>query len=431
MVPLFEAPDEPVQFDYVQKIAENNKIFFNKNDRKDIFQSEEICSAARYSGLMKFSPSFLNKYNFTLSETGEHEDEINRLPPYLRKTNSDIPAISIQYPPLYYMFATIPYNMFYNSNLIVRVFAVRMLSLLLGLLTIFMVYEISGLIFPGQKYLPAAIALLVSFNPMFTFISSSVNSDNLLTLFFTIFLYYYAKIFLNKYKTRDIIFLVVIVLLGNFTKQHFALSLVVLFVLFCFAGKYPLKTRIIAGLSCSALLFLAALNLKSNFPAPVFAEKIGSVFRYIYGSFIPFFFGNALSLSFFGNFGWLNVPIPIWCSRVLLIFTIIFILLYFYDLVRSYYKKRSFLTFRKHILLLVPIVIYILGLIYVDCNVKFGLQGRYFFPVISFIYICLISGLLSVIAGKYHLYILTALCLMAVLFNTFCMLIVILPRYYL
>lgn len=431
MVPLFEAPDEPVQFDYVLKIAENKKIFFDRNDKKDSFQSEEICTAARYSGLLKFSPSYRNKYNFTPDQTGENEKNIDSLPFSLRKENSDIPAISIQYPPFYYLLATVPYGIFYNSSIITRVFAVRLFSLLLALLTIFAVYKTAELVFAKQKYLPAIIALLVSFNPMFTFISSSVNSDNLLTLFFTVFLYFYAKIFLNKHKPRDIVFLVLIVVLGNITKQHFALSLVMLFGLFCFTDKYSLKTRIIAGAACLALLFLAMFNLKSNFPVPVFAEKTVSVFRYVYESFLPFFFGNALSASFYGNFGWLNVPVPIWVSRFLLIFTLVCIGLYFYDLARAVLKRKSFLNFRTHLLLLIPVLIYTAGLIYVDCNIKFGLQGRYFFPVISFIYICLISGLLSVTAKKHHMNILAGLSLAAVLFNAYCLLLIILPRYYL
>ncbi|OGF47127.1 MAG: hypothetical protein A2452_00410 [Candidatus Firestonebacteria bacterium RIFOXYC2_FULL_39_67] len=430
LIPLFDTPDEPVHFDYVQKIAETNKIFFNKYDKKDIYQSEEVDLAAKYSGLMRIYHSRLNKINFTGNETGENENRINTLPVCLRRTNTNISAISIQYPPLYYMYSSIPYNIFYNSSIITRVFAVRIFSLLLGLLTIFMVYKIAGLIFNKQKYIPAFISLLVSFNPMYTFISVSVNSDNLLTLLFTLFLYYYLKIFLTKYKIRDVIFLLFVLLLGIFTKQQFALSLIILFIPFCFAKEYPLKTKIIGGVVCFSFLFLAVLNLKNNFPVPVFIEKIGKVYEYFHEDFIPFFFVD-MPYSFFGDFGWLNLPIPPLASRVLLVLSVTCILFYIFDIYKAVFKKRPFLPLKIHILLLIPLVIYTMSLVYIDCNIKFGLQGRYFFPIIAFIYICMTSGLLSVVSKKDHVKYLAVISVTAVLFNIYCLMIIILPRYYL
>ena len=430
LIPLFDTPDEPVHFDYIQKIAENNKIFFNKKDKNDIYQSEEVDLTVKYSGLIKGYHSGLDKIDFAAGEIGKNEGRINALPPPLRKTNTDISAISTQYPPLYYLLGSLPYKMFYTDSIITRVFAVRIFTLLLGLLTIFMVYKIAGLIFGGQKYIPAFIALLVSFNPMYTFISVSVNSDNLLTLLFTVFLYCYLKIFLTKYKPADVIALTVVLLLGFFTKQQFALSLIILFIPLCFAKEYSLKTKMIGGAAGLFFLILAVLNLRDNFPVPVFIESLKNVYVYFSGNFFPFFFAD-LPVSFYGDFGWLNLLIPPWSSRVLLILTVTCLFFYILDVYNSIVKRKSFLPLKTHLFLVLPLIIYIAGLGYIDCNVKFGLQGRYFFPVISFLYIILISGLLSAVEEKKHLKYLSVSAVAAVLFNIYCLAGIILPRYYL
>ncbi|OGF49456.1 MAG: hypothetical protein A2231_12245 [Candidatus Firestonebacteria bacterium RIFOXYA2_FULL_40_8] len=127
----------------------------------------------------------------------------------------------------------------------------------------------------------------------------------------------------------------------------------------------------------------------------------------------------------------MTLPIPPWSSRVLLILTVTCLFFYILDVYNSIVKRKSFLPLKTHLFLVLPLIIYIAGLGYIDCNVKFGLQGRYFFPVISFLYIILISGLLSAVEEKKHLKYLSVSAVAAVLFNIYCLAGIILPRYYL
>jgi 4-amino-4-deoxy-L-arabinose transferase-like glycosyltransferase len=56
---------------------------------------------------------------------------------------------------------------------------VRLLSVLLGAITVAMTYGLTTELFPNNAYLALTAAVLTAFNPMFLFISGSVNNDNL------------------------------------------------------------------------------------------------------------------------------------------------------------------------------------------------------------------------------------------------------------
>jgi len=56
---------------------------------------------------------------------------------------------------------------------------IRLLSVLLGAATVYLTYRIALAVFPGNAALALGAASLTAFNPMFLFISASVNNDNL------------------------------------------------------------------------------------------------------------------------------------------------------------------------------------------------------------------------------------------------------------
>ncbi|MCS6963440.1 MAG: glycosyltransferase family 39 protein [Thermoflexus sp.] len=58
----------------------------------------------------------------------------------------------------------------------------RLFSALLGACTVFLIYHMARLVFPGSPAIPLLAAGIAAFNPQFLFISSAVNNDNLLIL---------------------------------------------------------------------------------------------------------------------------------------------------------------------------------------------------------------------------------------------------------
>ncbi|HET7376851.1 MAG TPA: glycosyltransferase family 39 protein, partial [Anaerolineae bacterium] len=59
---------------------------------------------------------------------------------------------------------------------------IRLLSIVLGALTVLIGYRIAQRIFPDQPSIALGTTALIAFNPMFLFISASVNNDNLTIL---------------------------------------------------------------------------------------------------------------------------------------------------------------------------------------------------------------------------------------------------------
>jgi len=64
---------------------------------------------------------------------------------------------------------------------VLAVHLIRLLSVLLGAITVLFTYRLALAIFPGQVALAAGAAAICAFIPQFLFISGSVNNDNLVT----------------------------------------------------------------------------------------------------------------------------------------------------------------------------------------------------------------------------------------------------------
>ncbi len=74
-------------------------------------------------------------------------------------------------------------------NTTLAVHLIRFLSIALGAGTIGLSYRIARRIFPDRLAIPIGTAALIAFNPMFLFISASVNNDNLTILLTSLALY--------------------------------------------------------------------------------------------------------------------------------------------------------------------------------------------------------------------------------------------------
>jgi 4-amino-4-deoxy-L-arabinose transferase-like glycosyltransferase len=66
---------------------------------------------------------------------------------------------------------------------------IRFISIALGALTVLLGYQIARRIFPDRPSIALGTAALIAFNPMFLFISASVNNDNLTILLSSLAIY--------------------------------------------------------------------------------------------------------------------------------------------------------------------------------------------------------------------------------------------------
>jgi hypothetical protein len=140
--PDWQAPDEPAHYNYVAHIASTVTL--------PVLQ--------------------MGDYNQQKLEILLSTNFLRRLPPtVLRYENYQ--------PPLYYLLVT-PIYWVSNGSL----FAMRLFSVLLGALTVLLLYLCLTLVFPGKTLIPLGAAAFSALLPMHMAISASVNNDGLAEL---------------------------------------------------------------------------------------------------------------------------------------------------------------------------------------------------------------------------------------------------------
>ncbi len=101
---------------------------------------------------------------------------------------------------------------------VLAVHLIRFLSVIMGAVSVALAYAIAYEAWPGSRWLPPLAAALVAFNPMFLFISGSVNNDNLMVLLGTWTLLLLVRVLRDGLSTQRSITLAVVVALGSLTK---------------------------------------------------------------------------------------------------------------------------------------------------------------------------------------------------------------------
>ena len=208
-----------------------------------------------------------------------------------------------------------------------------------------------------RKTLAAFAAALVAFNPMFLFISASVNNDNLATMLATLALLLLAQLITRGTTQQRFIALGIVLGLGALTKVSLLGLLIVAAVVFAYLllqpdrrpttddQKSPITARrssVIRGsLSCAALVVLIAfwwyarnwilygdffafnvwVQIAGGRPTPVTLTSLLNEFQ-------------GFRISFWGNFGGVNIIAPEWVYIALDVFTVLAVIGLFIGLVR-------------------------------------------------------------------------------------------------
>ncbi len=85
-------------------------------------------------------------------------------------------------PPLYYALGVPLLALAGDQPVAVQVVVVRMLSVIISTGTVTVAYALGRVLIPARPRFALAFAALVGFNPMFTYMSAAINSDNLVNL---------------------------------------------------------------------------------------------------------------------------------------------------------------------------------------------------------------------------------------------------------
>lgn len=409
VIPLWHGPDEQAHFAQVQYIAEFGHPVPNDNKIKDlsqeIFISEQLLGIERdVFGKNKFTHHPDYRIDYTPTTIGKYEPLINHLPKDSR--TSFVKFEATRYPPLFYYLSAVPYRLAYQSGLIDRVFVTRLLSVLMAVITVWLAYLIGRLLF-SHNLDAVNLSLLVSFPPMVSFLFSSVTSDNLMNLLFTLFLYLCIKIIATRRLTLPLfIGFVLTIIAGLFTKPHFIIIFPILLVLPLFLFKHLLaylKHRKLpfAIISCLLLVIILIRFLRpiqlilsgqgisfSEISACAFTCPVNNVtlrehfrwtLRHTIAEVIPWYWGV---------FNWLGVTLPRVVNRVVnrvMIVSATGFLIWVWKNRRIKIWKTPQLSF---VFLQISaaaffVILFLWDWLFVRSQgFSFGMQGRYYFPTL-------------------------------------------------
>ncbi|HEY1597194.1 MAG TPA: DUF2142 domain-containing protein [Thermoleophilaceae bacterium] len=173
IVPYFQAPDEPVHVAYATELAVTGHP--PRPDRGLPFDDEvgvltgnmATFDMLQYANATRppWSPAALRAYEARVAKGG------------LSRTDGGGPTSASVHGPVYYAFPALAYRILYNAPFTDRMFAMRLASALLAALTVAFIFGTLRELAPSRPWVAAAGALVAAFQPMFGFISGSVNAD--------------------------------------------------------------------------------------------------------------------------------------------------------------------------------------------------------------------------------------------------------------
>ena len=405
LVPLWHTPDEQAHFGHVAFIAEGGELKRHgkyKDMTEEIYTSLDILGTKRdLQGNNKFTfhPEYRLPYSDNLE--GPREQEIKNLK--LETRQNFAIRESAYYPHFYYQISGKIYKLFYQSNLFIRVFSVRLFWTLISLLVVYLSFRSTELIFPKNPLHSLTIAAMVGFHPMLSFVHSGVTSDTLHNLLFTAVLYFSLSI-LNSPSWLGFVGLTVSLGLGMINKQQFFIALLIVLPVILFQlirkPKNTFKYLSILPLSLLLALVLAKnrtlqllkiftkgslpyLQLKSSsnqvLPDHTLLNHLVWTIKHTIREVVPWYWGV---------FNWLGVVLPKLTNRILNRLALVALVGLVIKVIKTIKRKKLDQTTLGLIFLTWSALAYFSALTIWDWTFmknngfSFGIQGRYHFPVI-------------------------------------------------
>ncbi|MCL4338855.1 DUF2142 domain-containing protein [Patescibacteria group bacterium] len=418
IVPIWQFPDEQAHFGQVTFVAQKgrNPGYTEKyNLSKEIYVSEQLLGTVRdKSGNNRFTFHPDYKIEYTNSFQGKYEASISALV-NTGAQSAFVHRESTIYPILYYFPASLVYKIFQGYSLFVRVYAVRLWSILVFASTVYLTYRIGALFFPKDKLSTVTLAMLVAFQPMMVFANVGVNSDSLGNFLFTLFILLVSDVLLKGLSSRKLFALLVTVFLSVYTKPQFIVMIPVILVLlvwiFCWDMRKFWRHSIITPfflLATSLIVLILYIKSSISVQISVFIQKLNptSYLKFFRGYTIPHTYREVLPW-YWGIYDWLGVTYPRIVHRIINVVLAISLLGFGIYLISIFRKGKWHERNVQAVFFLIFInLIFYIGVSSYDwmswytSGFQLGVQGRYFFPLISSDMLFLLIGIKSIVPSK-------------------------------
>jgi len=263
VTPLWEGFDEHVHFAYVQTIAEGLGLPLVGRDAvtQEIYLSLKSAPLPREPNGFHLGYTHDEYWKLPADERKRLQQSLQHIPPAWRRVpnssqeGTHLDLYEAHHPPLYYFLSALPYWLTKSQNIVTRVFAVRIFSLLISSLVVFLSFYAANLVFKSRE-LSFAISGIVVFMPQLMIDVCRVGNDAAAIVLFS------ALVLLSTWPRAinyRVSFLIGCVLgLGLLTKAYFVTAVPALgmvFLLPVLKRSESLKERAV----CLAItLFVAA-----------------------------------------------------------------------------------------------------------------------------------------------------------------------------
>lgn len=459
-VPLFQAPDEQYHYATVQWYAIPKGHFQQPQDfplkkvrNEDIVTqnlSPELRSFLEKTDFDRIRWKPDNQMSFVPNSSfgnGEKDLQSANLSRFIQR----FPPWYVSYGPDYYKAMAFIENALGDKSIMERVFAIRLFSVFLGTLLVVCAYFVFRNLFL-DKTESAILAGIVSFQPAFTFVESSINIDPLLFLSFALFVLGSVRILRNMIDKWSVLFVLGGMVVGIHAKQpgYFMLAALPVLIFFYF---WLWQRQKIAPLWQKSKVLTVVIPLAVIFAVVFLALQrifgyIGTTIRLIPKyilyelQYVPTF---ERTLSYWGNFGWVDTHLArffifaIWLGLIL---SAAGIVKYFFKYFRRPAEGNEKIFFFQLLYFLFFVVgvgamIHFVNLQYANPNnvadqsQSIGLQGRYFFPAIIPKMALVAFGLAFLFSKINRRWIFLALLAGMIFLNLWSLFDLVIPRYYL
>jgi len=356
--PLWQTPDEPAHYHYIAQIPTIGLPTIETGD----------WDSAYLDALKSTKSADMNPQTFVTIQYEDHQ------------------------PPRYYLLAT-PVYAITNGN----PHAIRIFSVLIGMIIVWCAYGIGRLMFPNSPQIALGVAGFVAFHPQHLHIITSINNDVLAWALVGIFLVL-AITYLKTGNSRLPLFMGILVGIAFMTKAtaYFLLAIGLLAILLkrknlFLAIMQFISPAVILGLiwwirNIAVYGFPDFLGLRAHDAVVVgqlrTAERIAELG---FGGYLSEFMQTTYN-SFWGQFGWMAVPMPTWIYIGILALLIVAVVGFFIG-------KRDESP-QRGVWLLLTATTLLAVVAYVYYNSEFvQYQGRYMFPLLIPLGIGLVVGI--------------------------------------
>ncbi len=344
ITPPFQGRDEPAHFAYVQQLAETGTLPHNAAGEQGGFSPQEtLVLAGLHQYQVKLSPQVE-----AISSAGEQRTLTRDVHAGLSSVGSGEAGVATPEPPLYYAVETVPYAIG-TGNVLTQLALMRLTSALLAAVTALLSFLFIREVLPRAPWAATIGAACVAIQPLFGFMSGTLNPDAMLYAVSAGLFLCLARGFRQGLSRRLAVTTGALIAAGFITKLNFvglapgALAGLILLGVREIRprGREALRPLALAvGVGASPVMLYALANVLSGKPALGVATEgplafgngsIAHEISYIWQLYLPrlpgmvhYFAGLPMLRAIWfdrsvGLYGWLDTQFPSWVDNVALV----------------------------------------------------------------------------------------------------------------